>query len=210
MPKKRRYSIINKMSTVWKLRDQSITDVSEEADIPASTIRNWQRDYPKIRVQYYQYLDDEAKHRILVAQHRLVEKLNDLINAIDKTRINKATLNQLASSIGIITDRYLKIQNVKHIETDNNQPLRIEYYDTTTGAVTEAPPWASTNSESSETLHSGIVWSPLWEDRAGENHGDGASDTRQESLVVSTDVSNGKSGMARFEGDNQERDWHPD
>lgn len=213
MPKtkgKPHYSLAKKMQTVWLLRDHNRQQASALSGVPVSTIRKWEKDYAELEQQYYQYLNDEVVHRVLVAQHQLVMKVEQLIAALDETRIQKAPLNQISSAIGTLIDRYLKIQDAKDIETQSNHPFRIEYYDASTGTLRTTPPWAECDSQPDEPLRRGIMRQTFWQDSFSQNGHQRSGAARGADMVAGTDVSDGESCLARPETDDEERNWYHD
>ena len=122
----------------------------------------------------------------------------------------KAPLNQLSSTIGVLTDRYIKVHDVKEIEKDSNPVYRIEYYDADTGEVSEAPPWSEKDPESGKPIFSGIMRAALRKNGTGE-----APDYRtrmewDEDMVAIPDLYDGESSLARPEDDDDGRDWYHD
>lgn len=207
---KKRYSIIDKMKTVWLLRDQTITGASKTSGVPESTIRYWQQNYDSITAEYYKYLHDEGVHKVLVAQNRLADKIGDVVNAMTKDKMQNAPLNQLASTAGILIDRFLRIHDAKEIEeSDKENRYIIEYYDANTGKITRTPRWTEDDSIDESALHDSYLWQTLWENRTGEAGDTGNGSEGQDGLVARTHISNGSAGLARPEDGDEERDWHP-
>lgn len=207
---KKRYSIIEKMKVVWSLADKSVKEISQETGIPASTIRKWQKNYEKIKGDYYKYLHDEGIHKVLVAQNRMADKIGNLTDAITEEKIKNAPLNQLSSAIGVLVDRFLRIHDAKEIE-ETNQENRyiIEYYDATTGETTRTPPWAEDDAMDESALHSSFLWQKIRENGTGEADSNGNGRAGDDGLVARTHLSDGESGLARLEERDDERDWHP-
>lgn len=209
MPK-RRWSIIEKMNTVWLLRDHTLKEASLISGIPTRTIRKWQQTYDEIKAEYDKYLHDEGIYKLMVAQNRIADKIDDLVNAITPEKIEKAPLNQITSALGVAVDRFLRIHDAKEIEeTNHDHTFRIEYYDATTGKVSPTPSWAEDNRLDESDVHRSFLWQTLWKNRTGETHHHGDGVSGQDGLVARTDVSDGKSRLARSEGNDDERDWYP-
>ena len=210
MPRKR-YSIIEKMSTVWKLRDMDIKKASEVTGVSTRLIRKWEKDYDKIRVAYYKYLNDEAEHQLMVAQNRFADKIIMLTEAVTADKIKNAPLNQIVGAIGTLVDRFLRIHDAKEIEEPENQNRHIiEYYDATTGKNSRTPPWASRDSVDESALHDSYLWKTLWENRIGEAGHNGTGSEGENGVVARTHVSDGSTSLARPESGDEERPWHPD
>lgn len=208
---KKRYSIIEKMRTVWLLRDNTIIEASEISAVPVGTIRKWQKNYEKIKGEYHKYLHDEGIHKLLYAQKQMAGKITNLTDAITEEKIKNAPLNQLSSAIGVLVDRFLRIHDAKEIEqSDNDNRYIIEYYDATTGETTRTPSWAEEDSEDDSALHSSFLWQKIRENGTGEADSNGNGRAGDDGLVARTHLSDGESGLARLEERDDERDWYPD
>lgn len=210
MPRKR-YSIIEKMSTVWKLRDMDIKKASEVTGVSTRLIRKWAKNYDQIKDEYYTYLHDEGVHKLMVAQNRFGDKITMLTEAVTADKIKNAPLNQIIGAIGTLVDRFIRIHDAKAIErtTHNNRHI-IEYYDATTGKTSETPPWTEDDSIDQSALHDSYLWQTLWENRIGEAGHNGTGSEGQNGVVARTHVSDGSTSLARPESGDEERPWHPD
>jgi hypothetical protein len=208
MPTKH-YSLVQKMQALWLTRDMSLERASETSKVPLSTLRSWKQQEAEIKRDYYLYLHDEVIHKLLVAQNRLADKLVEILSAIDKQNIKNASLHQLVSSIGIITDRIIKVHDAKEIESTDS-PVRIEYYDATTGKTSETPPWADDNFEHGGSFYSRFLRQTLRENGASEAdyHGNGL--TRGEDMVASPDLSNSEPSLEGLESLSDGYDWYHD
>lgn len=208
---KKRYSITDKMKTIWLLRDNDVRKASEISGVPVGTIKKWQKNYDQIKAEFFKYEHDEGIYKLIISQNRMADKIGDLTNAITTQKIESAPLNQLSSAIGVLVDRFLRIHDAKEIEeSDNDNRYIIEYYDADTGEITETPPWAGDDSEDESALHSSFLWQKIRENGTGEAGSNGNGVTGDEGLVARTHLSDGESGLARFEERDGERDWHPD
>lgn len=204
------YSPTAKMETLWKLRDNSVAEVSKETGISESEISKWQANYEQIHAEFYRYLDDEAVYKLMTAQNKMADKIINLIESMSEEKIASAPLNQLSSALGVLVDRFLRIQDVKAIEKDTDNTFRVEYYDATTGKVSDTPSWADDDSENSETLHNSFLWETLRENRTRQASHNGNGTERDADMVARTYISDGESSLARFEANDEERDWNPD
>lgn len=204
------YTPLDKMEMVWKLRRQTYEEVSKETGVPIATIENWQENYKEIHAEFYRYLDDEAVHKLMVAQKDIADKISELLSAMTEDKIASAPLNQLSSALGVLVDRFLRIQDAKDIEKDTNNTFRVEYYDASTGEISDTPPWTDDDSEDGETLHNSFVWKTVRQNRTRQagHHRNGTE--RDADMVARTHVSDGKSSLARFEENDDERDWYRD
>ncbi|MGB7342428.1 MAG: hypothetical protein WBC91_26255 [Phototrophicaceae bacterium] len=207
---KKRMSIVEQMHTVWLLRDHTLKEASVISGIPTRTIRKWQLNYEQIKAEYEKYMHDEGIHKLMIAQNRMADKIDDLVNAITHEKIEKAPLNQITSALGVVVDRFIRIHDAKEVEeTPHDHTFRIEYYDATTGKVSATPSWAEDHRLDESDVHSSFLWQTLWENRTSEagHHGNGIS--REDDLVARTDISDGESRLARPQDDDDERDWYP-
>ncbi|MEL6526987.1 MAG: helix-turn-helix domain-containing protein [Chloroflexota bacterium] len=205
----KRFPIQEKMRIVWLLREKTYDEISVENDVSVATIRRWQKQYDDIAAEYYTYIHDEAVHRVLLAQLEITKKLKHLVDAIDKNRINTATLNQLSSAIGVFIDRFLRIHNAKDITPPDTGSIRIAYINEHTGEITDAPPWTTANPDASDPLHSGFLWQALRQDRPSEDHHHRNGVARETDMVARADVSDGTASLAGLEADDDkpERNW---
>ncbi|MGJ3237364.1 MAG: hypothetical protein ACFE0Q_01530 [Anaerolineae bacterium] len=199
------YTLTRKMQTLWLLREHSLAEASAISGIPTSTIRDWHKQADSIRQAHYTQLHEEGLHRVLVAQNRMADKIIELVGAIDADRIGSAPLNQLASTLGVLVDRFLRIHDAKDLQQTDNNTYRIEYYDARTDQVSDTPPWATDDSVDESALHRSYLWQTLWQDRTGEADRDRDGLAGEADLVAGTDLSDGESGLARPQGDDARR-----
>lgn len=206
---KKDFTPIKKMETVWLLRDHTLADASKKSKVSISTIQKWQEDYEQIHDDFHRYLDDESVHKLMLAQNNIANKITLLLESMTEEKVASAPLNQLSSALGVLVDRFLRIQDAKDIEKDTDNTFRVEYQDATTGEVSYAPPWAEDDSTEGETLHNSFMWQTLRENRTRQASDNGNGTERHADLVARTYVSDGESSLARFEDDDEERDWYP-
>lgn len=206
---KKDYPIIKKMQTIWLLRDNDIKQASQKSGVPVRTLRKWEKEYDQIKAQYYKYLDDEAVHKVMVAQNRMADKIGDLTNAITADKIKNAPLNQIGSTLGILVDRFIRIHNAKEIETTADNTFRLEYLNALTGEVTDAPSWAEDNPDGEPSLHDSFLWQALRQDGTGETDRPRINGAGKTGLVARSHVSDGSTSLARPEDSDDERDWNP-
>jgi hypothetical protein len=203
------YSLVHKMQSLWLLRDMSLERASETSGVPLSTLRYWKQQEAEIKHDYYQHLHEEALHKLLYVQNRMADKMVLIIEAMDKEVINNAPLNQLASALGILVDRIIKVHDAKEIETPDT-PVRFEYYDASTGKTGETPPWAEEDFEQGGSFYSRFLRETIRENGAGETAHHGTGMARGEDLVASPNLSDGESGLEGFEGSTDGYDWYHD
>jgi hypothetical protein len=205
----KQYSLVYKVQTLWLLRDMSLERASETSGVPVSTLRYWKQHEAEIKRDYYLHLHGEAVHKLLVVQNRMADKMVEIIKAMDAKVIEDAPLNHLASALGILIDRIIKVHDAKEIETTDS-PVRFEYYDATTGKTGTTPPWADENFEQGGSFYSRFLRETLREDGVSQAdyHGNGMA--RESDLVASPDLSDGESGLERLENGTDGYDWYHD
>lgn len=206
----KRYTISEKANALFLLRDKSIKEVCQEKGIPVSALRRWNKTRDEIIHAYYKDLNEEGNHQLILAQKVMADKIHKLVSAITDERIAKAPLNQLSSTIGVLVDRYLKVHDVKEIEKDSDAVHRIEYYNESTGEVSDAPPWSERDPDTGQPILSGIMRAALRENGTGKAPDYRTSMAWDEDMVAIPDLYDSESGVARPENDDDERDWYHD
>lgn len=196
------YSLSDKITALDALaaHNDDFDAASDACGVSIKTLRKWQQQEAALRQQ-------QAQQSILIARQQMADKALLLVQAIDEDIVAKAPLNQIASALGVLVDRYLKLEDAVP-DDDTEKVVRFEYfYD---GSTHVAPPWANPDYRSTEPLQGGRVWSPLRQDGAGTQYTNGKSDPAwDDDLVAGPDLSDGGSGLARFEDEPDEprRDW---
>lgn len=201
------YTLQEKIAAIDQMAVESLTTVSARLDIPISKLRWWQRDSALLRRQHTEEQQQRAATCIAQAQIAMAEASLRLVQALDEERIGKAPLNQIASALGVVVDRYLKLTG----ETPPaEQVIRFEYV-SANGDVTHAPPWADGDSQVDGAVPRGGVWTTVRQDGAGETGTDRQGlRTGTDGLVARAYVPYGQSGMAGFEDDDPEALWDDD
>jgi hypothetical protein len=206
-----RYTLQQKMDALHELQaGHSYETVSTNTKIPISKLREWYRERDAIRREYQQQLRTAAEDKMILVQQKMADKAALLVDAIDVERIKNAPLNQVATALGVLIDRFIKLQSGEHESYTGEQVFRVEYYDASTGKVSATPPWARNHSELSSTLQSGSVRTTLRQDDDGTNYRNGKSDSWDADMVAGSDVPDGESGVAGFENGDDGRDWYHD
>jgi hypothetical protein len=201
------YSLQEKITALDQIAVESRTTVSARLDIPISRLRWWERDAPLLRQQYAEEQQLRAASCIAQAQISLAEASVRLVKALDEDRIAKAPLNQIASALGVVVDRYLKLTGDT---PPAEQVIRFEYI-TPNGDTAQSPPWTDEHSQVNGALPRRGVWTAVRQDGTGE-----AGTDRQGlrawggNMVARTHVPHGESGMAGFEDDDSESLWDDD
>jgi transposase-like protein len=193
----RRYSYEEKRQAL-KCLEESGGDfryAGQQTGIPVVTLRRWARRQREERGQRLR-AEIERLHEQLV--HNAVQ-LADLL----ERSIEDAPLNQVATALGGVIDRYLKIDEYlasTRPQEEREQVIRIEYL-YPDGSIHNSPPWAAEDCDDESPVSRGGVWSPFWEDPGGQDNHRGNGYAGRDVLVVGSDVPDGKPGVARPEDD---------
>lgn len=198
----RRYTLDTKISALNQLDqlDGDMLLVSEQLMIPIGTLRAWSRSEADLRRQYHdkhQRYVSRLKHDL---QTTLLQRSLDVLSRIDDETLEKAPLNQLSSTLGVLVNHALKLEEDIDEQEDTEQVIRVEYlYD---GSVHETPPWARDRDATS-----GAVQDCGLRETLGQN-GIGQADVTEQRihtgetwLVACADVSDGESALAGAEDD---------
>jgi transposase-like protein len=188
----RRYTTAEKQHALESL-DANAGDIhptSTQLGISAQTLRNWQRKHQEQQTQREAELAHRLRHKLLKSAERLVDSLEAVID--------NAPLNQRASALGAVIDRYLKLEAQLPEDDNQEQVIRIEYR-YPDNSIHATPPWAGEDSEDETTLPSRSLWETFRQDGDGEDahYRNGAE--RRPVLVARPDLSDGESGLAGFE-----------
>jgi hypothetical protein len=201
------YSLQEKIAALDQMAVESRTAVSARLDIPLSQLRWWLRDAPLLRQQYAEEQQQRATTCIAQAQIAMAEASLRLVQALDEERIAKAPLNQIASALGVVVDRYLKLTGDT---PPAEQVIRFEYI-TPNGDIAPSPPWADEHSQINGAIPRGGMWAAVRQDGTGET-GIDRSGVRAwgGDVVARAYVPHGQSGVAGFEDDDPESLWDDD
>ena len=187
----KRYTQEEKAHALDLMVDQEAAQVSETTGIPVVTLRRWKQQH-----------DEQRFARLLAQLEDLHEKL--VHNAVQLARrmaevMDDAPLNQLSSALGVVIDRYLKVDEhlSETVKRTGEQIVRFEYRHPD-GSIHESPPWAEEDHEHEDALSGGGVWPAVREDGAGHDNNPRESDDGRPYMVASPYVYDGESGM---EGD---------
>ena len=162
---------------------------SVETGIAKDTLRRWHTEHQENRAERLQAI-------ITQLHEQLAEDALHLAQAIDGT-IDGAPLNQLASALSAVVDRYIKLNELQTSES-HEQVIRIEYK-YPDGRISDAPPWADEHYREQGAVQGGRVWSPLRKDGSWQDSDRGERAEGENLLVARPDVSDGESGVAGFE-----------
>jgi transposase-like protein len=208
-----RYTLEQKISALDALKSgDTVEAISQKMNLSGSTLKEWNRQHDDIRREYRQQVRNEADYTMALVQGRMADKAVAMLEAMDQTRIDNAPLNQLASALGVLIDRFLKLQEAQEESDAENTEQVIRYeFRYPDGSLGETPYFAEGRSRHTGAVQSGGVRETLGQDGTGENYTNGKSGLSWDADVVAgSDLSDGESGLARFEDDNDGRDWYHD
>lgn len=202
------YTLAQKIDALDMLAEcETLTEAAEKTGINASTLSAWRSHERDLRREHNQRLSAIARRKMLQAQHQLAERTADILAAMDEQRISKAPLNQLSSALGVLIDRYLKLQETVTEDDNGEQTFRFEFV-YPDGTVHDAPPWTTLDSGEDGTFYSRDLWAAIWKNRVSQGIVDGQSlPSWYEDMVASADVSDGGASMARLKDDDDRRNW---
>jgi transposase-like protein len=174
----------------------------DETGIPVESLRRWRKQQLEQRAQ----LDRE---HLAWLHHKLVESAVKLACSLEGA-IDNAPLNQRASALGTVIDRYIKLADYLPQHDNREQVIRIEYL-YPDGSIHDTPPWAAENSEHTPPVPGGDVRQTLRQNGNGQgaHYRNGAA--WRTLLVAGPDSDDGDAGLAGPEGDfDDERAWYHD
>jgi transposase-like protein len=205
---KKRYSLEEQIAALSVLEEHGgdVATAATSTGIPAEVLRRWYKQQADLQREYQQQQQAQAALLMTQVQRQLAEKSLQIVTALDEDRIAKAPLNQLATALGILIDRYLKLTD--DVPQDTEQVIRFEFQ-TPEGVISATPPWANHDTRTSSAVQGGGVRTALWQDDAGKTPADRKSPLRRAANVVArADVSDGEPSMAGLEDDDEERLWY--
>lgn len=207
---KRRYGLADQVAALDALivHDGDVHAVSTATGISPRHLRRWRAGAEDILARYARQQNLLGARRMADARAVLADRALALAQACDDDRIASAPLNQVASALGVIIDRYLKLE-----PTDpamNEQVIRFEYTHPD-GQTRSAPPWADDDPASADALQGGRLRAALGQDRTGEDRHHRSGSARPGTrLVAHAHLSDVVAGMARPEDEPDERPWYHD
>ena len=179
-----------------------INRVCDETGISRRTLKRWYADHQTARL-------DDLQATVTALHTQLAHNALHLAAAMD-TLIDDAPLNQVATALSAVIDRYLKLdEHLSQHTQDKEQVIRVEYQ-YPDGTLHHTPLWARDDSQASGTLQSGSVWQTLRQDGDGQTGAAPTGIERGRGLVVGSDVSDGESGLAGLEGGFESHEWRDD
>lgn len=178
--------------------DGSPARAARQTGIPESTLRRWARaqtaappaaDGDPLRATLAQVRQQLAVDALLLAQAVAAQ-------------IEGAPLNQLATALGTVIDRCLKVDEhlAGSVDEEHKGVIRIEYV-YPDGSIHSSAPWATDDPEQPGALSCDRLRAALWQDGDGEDSAAGTGAAWGEVLVAGADLRDGESGVARPEDD---------
>lgn len=165
--------------------------VSQRTGVKVATLRRWWQQYQAER-------GERIAQRLGQLHEQLADDALQLAQAITG-RVEDAPLNQLATALGTVLDRFLKLE--EHLgDSGEEQVIRIEYQ-YPDGSLHDRPLWAAGDLADADALPGGGLRAALREDRDGQtgDYRNGAA--RRDDLVAGPDLHDGGAGLAGFEDD---------
>jgi hypothetical protein len=206
-PMARIYSLQEKIEALDQIGNERLIDVSLRLNISVTNLSRWRREADVLRRQFVEEQKQRAAACITQAQIALAEASVRLVQALDEERIAKAPINQIATALGVVVDRYLKLTG----ETPPaEQVIRFEYI-TANGDIAHAPPWADAHSQVHSAIPRRGMWAAVRQDGTGEDGSDRQSlRAWGDDMVAGSHLPHGESGVAGFEDNDSESLWDED
>lgn len=172
---------------------------SAETGIAIETLKRWQREREAQQTE----LAAAFIHKMRL---RLAESAVRLVDALERT-INVAPLNQLASALGVVIDRYLKFEELVPQDEARETIIRHDYR-YPDGSIHNTPPWAADGAEYARAFSGGGLWAALGQDADGQDGDSGARLRGEAVLVARSHLPDGEPGVAGLEDGRDERVWY--
>jgi hypothetical protein len=172
------------------------TKTSAETGISTVTLRKWWRDSPQKAAQDEAELARRLRRKLLESAVRLVESLDGTIE--------NAPLNQRAAALGIVIDRFMKLDALFPQSNQQGQVIRFEYR-YPDGSIHDAPPWAGDDSEREGTFQGGGLRAKVRQDGNGQDSDYRERAARGPLLVAGPYLPDDEPSLARSEDDAGER-----
>ena len=201
----RRYALNSKIDALNQidLYDGDVALVSKMLAIPARTLHRWLHKEAELRRRHRARQKRQRDRLAAELQLEMLERGKMILSRLDEERLDKAPLNQLATSLSSLIAQALKLEEaIEEVDETSEQVIRHEYF--YAGAVQDAPPWTGASAGSARAFQGGRLRAALGQDRAGQNGAAGRGDVlEQADLVAGADLHDGEPGLARFEGQRQ-------
>lgn len=186
---------------------RSPQDLSKLSRQPLRLIKQWQAEESSLRREYLERIHFENARTMTQVHARLADKALELVNALSSEKMKSAALNQIATSLSIVIDRFLKLQ--ENMVEEAEQVIRFEFRHPD-GTLRPTPYWSSEHHRASSALQGSDVRQTLRENGAGANGHSGESPLpAADDMVARPDLFNGERSLAEFEESDAERNWSP-
>ena len=169
--------------------------------ISIKTLKKWRERYHEERLQ-------SVLHQMEDLHAELIGTATEINQAISK-QIEKAPLNQLSSALGVLVDRYMKVDEYlgeieqlsePETEEDTEKTVRI-VYKSPNGSISRTPPWSDRHSELGSEVQGGGLREEVREDQHRSRNNNDKSNGKTENVVARPDLSNGRSHLEGTETD---------
>jgi transposase-like protein len=231
----RHYTLDDKIKALDAIHDEqmSFSHAEDELGISASTLSNWQKQENNLRHEHRLHQAQRRTRTMLQVQQNIADTTLRVVDHMTDEALEGASLSQLASALNALVGRFLNLQdNLNELieQSTGEKVIRIEYYDASTGRVSDAPPWAGRadtpgktgasarrtddhpagDLPAEEAVRGGGVRQTLRQDDDGADSHQRDGDTGSPDMVAGSDLPNGGAGLAGFEGYADGRDWYHD
>lgn len=210
----RRYTLDTKIDALNKLDacDGDVLAISEDMEIPASTLTQWRSKESDLRRTHHQKQQRLVARQKTELQMQMIDRGLAIVAQMDDETLASAPLNQLATTLNALVSNALKLEEVLE-ETDEQeekeQVIRFEYlYD---GSVHKTPPWAGASEGFPRKIQNSSVRETMGQNGTGKNDAHRERNPTPDTwLVDDTDVPDVESSLAGFEDELDERNWYHD
>lgn len=183
-----------KTEALERLQHEDAAQVSAALGVPVATLKRWQQQHRERRTA-------RLLEKIEALHEQLADDALGLAAALARLT-DDAPLNQVSSALGVVIDRFLKVEDYlkQTVEQHEEKVIRFEYK-YPDGSIHGTPPWATDDPERDDAVQGGGVRAALRQNGDGQDPAGGASAARRANLVASTYVHDGEPGLAGLEGD---------
>lgn len=134
--------------------------------------------------------------------HEQLEQDALLLSQAIQTAIDGAPLNQLATALNAVLDRYLKLKEYLR-EEEVERVIRVEYQ-YADGTIHSTPPWANADYAVTGEIPGDLLRETIRENGTRQDAGHINGTGRENMLVARADLPDGESGLAGFEAEFEE------
>lgn len=190
-----RYTIDEKRRALAALAqcEGDFPQAAAQTGIRTATLKRWAK-----------HACEHRPERVQAKIEQVCEQLADdamRLAAAIETQIDDAPLNQLATALSAVIDRYLKLDEHLALRRDSDEKtevIRVEYQ-YPDGTCHDRPPWAAADSDEWGTVQGGRVRAAVWQDGNGQDGDSPLCVERESVLVALANLPDGESGLAGLE-----------